>query len=206
MAWPAPGTSGTTGRPPVAIRIWRAVILRLPGCTTTVCGIDQLGAGLHGCDAGPLQAGAVEALEPRDLGVLVGDQRRPVERALLEAPAEPCRVLELVAEAAGVDQQLLGHAAADHAGAAEAVLLGDGHLGAVAGRNARRAHPAGAAADDEQVVVELAHVAVPPHAFALTDKVDEAGRTGNPRCPASVNGLRNAAGHGLGLPPTPAGR
>ena len=37
---------------------------------------------------------------------------------------KPLGVLEGVAEAAGIDQQLLRHAAADHAGAAVAVLLG----------------------------------------------------------------------------------
>ena len=88
------------------------------------------------------------------LAISVGQSKR----GALDAPAEALRVLELVAEAAGVDQQLLGHAAADHAGAAEAVLLGNRHLGAVAGGDARRAHAARAAADDEQVEVVVAHV------------------------------------------------
>ena len=41
--------------------------------------VGELGAGVHDGDAGPLQAGAVEAFEARDLLVLVGDQGRPVE-------------------------------------------------------------------------------------------------------------------------------
>ena len=122
--------------------------------------VGQLRARLQQRDAGPLQALLVEPLEARDLGVLAGDQARPVEARRRDAPAEAGRVLELVAEAAGVDQQLLGHAAADHAGAAEAILLRDRHLGAVPGGDARRPHPARPAADDEEVVVVFAHGSV----------------------------------------------
>ena len=56
---------------------------------------------------------------------LCGDQRRPVEARLADGPAEAGGILELVGEAAGVDQELLRHAAADDAGAADPVLLGD---------------------------------------------------------------------------------
>src|SRR5581483_10228034 len=57
----------------------------------------------------------------------------------------------------GVDEELLGHAAADDAGAAEAVFLRDRHLGAMPRGDAGGAHASRAAADDEEVVVELAH-------------------------------------------------
>ncbi len=117
--------------------------------------VDQLGAGREQLDARALQVGLVDAGDALDLLVLVGDQGRPVEGGRAQAPAEAFGVLELVAEAAGVDQQLLGDAAAHHAGAAVAEFLGDRHLGAVARGDARRAHAAGAGADHEQVEVEF---------------------------------------------------
>ena len=73
------------------------------------------------------------------------------------APAETLGVLEVVAEPAGVDEQLLRHAAADDAGAAEPILLGDPDPGAVLGGHARRPNAARAAADHEKVEVEFAH-------------------------------------------------
>src|SRR5262249_9067119 len=100
----------------------------------------------------------VDALKARDLPVLVGDQRGPVEAGAVQGPAEPYRVLEVVAEAAGVDEELLRHAAADHAGAAEAVFLGNLHPGTLLARDAPRAHRGRAAADDEQIEVVLAHL------------------------------------------------
>src|SRR4029079_17803386 len=100
----------------------------------------KLGAGLQYGNAGALQALSVEALQPRDLGILVGDQRRPVEFRLRQAPAEACGVLEIIAEAAGVDEQLLGHAAADHAGAAEPIIPGHSELCAASRGTWRRPH------------------------------------------------------------------
>ena len=120
-------------------------------------GIGQRRARVEAFRAGALDEAAVDALQPLDLAVLVGLQRRPVEAGALDGPAVALRVLEVVAEAAGVDEQLLGYAAADRAGAAEAVLLGNGHLGAVARRDAPGAHAARSAADDEEVEVVVAH-------------------------------------------------
>src|SRR3990172_12544687 len=74
-------------------------------------------------------------------------------------PAEPFCVGELAAIAAAIDEQLLRHAAADHAGAADAILLGDADARAELGRQPRRADPARARADDEQVVVVMSHLA-----------------------------------------------
>ena len=79
MAWPAPGISVTTGRPPVATRMTCAVTLRLPGCTTRYA---RRQARHDACMPGTpalLEAATIEALEAGDLGVLVGNQRRPVE-------------------------------------------------------------------------------------------------------------------------------
>ncbi len=84
----------------------------------------------------------VDAFEAGDLLVLVGDQRRPVERRLGDRPAIARGVRDLVVDMGGIDQELLGHAAADHAGAAHAVLFGDHHLGAMVARDAGGAYAA----------------------------------------------------------------
>src|SRR5687767_7724528 len=54
-----------------------------------------------------------------------------------------------------VNEQLFGHAAADDAGAADPVLLGDRDLGVMRCRNPRRAHAARSRAYHEQV--EIGH-------------------------------------------------
>ena len=112
------------------------------------------GAAVDDLDAGLLEIGPVDALEPVDLLVLVADQGRPVEAGLAEAPAEALRIVEIVGEAAGIDQQLLRHAAADHAGAADPILFRQHDLRAVSRRDPRRAHAAGAASDHKEVNIE----------------------------------------------------
>ena len=72
-------------------------------------------------------------------------------------PAEARGVLEFAVETRGIDQKLLRHAAADHAGAAEPVFLGDHHPRAVPRGDARGAHAARAAADDKQIDVVIGH-------------------------------------------------
>ena len=72
-------------------------------------------------------------------------------------PAEALGGLEGGGELAGVDHELLGHAAANDAGAADAVFLGDGDAGSGQRRHPRGPHSAGAGADDEEVVVVLGH-------------------------------------------------
>ena len=144
---------------------------RRPGGDQDIAGGDGSAVGLeqdrvavaqHGArgeelDAGVSSVAFVDSLEAGDLLILVGDQRRPVEAHAGGRPAEADRILEGVGEAAGIDQQLLRHAAADDAGAADPVLLGHRHLGAMAGGNPRRPHAARAGADDEEVVVVGGH-------------------------------------------------
>ena len=79
----------------------------------------------------------VELAEPGDFRILVGDQRFPVEALLADGPAIGARIVDGVAELACIDEQLLRHAAANHAGAAEAVFLGDGGANAKARRKPR---------------------------------------------------------------------
>ena len=77
-------------------------------------------------DAGIVQHAAIGARDARNIPVLVRDQRRPIEAGAFYRPAEAARVFEFLREAAGIDEELLGDAAAHDAGAAETVLFGDG--------------------------------------------------------------------------------
>jgi hypothetical protein len=88
------------------------------------------------------QGAFVDAVQPVDLAVLVGDQLRPVEGRLGDAPAEIGGVLQVVAEVRGVGKQLLRDAADVYAGAAEAAGLGDRDPRAEVGRETARANPA----------------------------------------------------------------
>ena len=67
----------------------------------------------------------VDAVQAVDFPLDVVAQGRPGVRGLGHRPAVGGGILELVRELGAVDQELLGHAAADHAGAADAVVLAD---------------------------------------------------------------------------------
>ncbi len=75
-----------------------------------------------------LENALVDLLDAVDLAILVGDQRRPVEADALGRPAEATRILKIVPEPRRINEELFRHAAADHAGAAEAVAFRDAHL------------------------------------------------------------------------------
>ncbi len=120
-------------------------------------GVFQHRAGLDHLGAALLDIGGVDGLQPRDFLVLVGDECLPVKRDGRNGPAKTRGVLDLVLDVRADHEQLFRHAAADHAGAAHPVFLGDHDPGAEAGRNARGAHAARAAPDDEQIDVELSH-------------------------------------------------
>jgi hypothetical protein len=119
--------------------------------------VQQTTVAAQHLDPGLLKKALVDPFQAVDLPVLVGDEARPVEGGLADLPAEAGSVLEVLVEVAGIDQELLGHAAADDAGAAVAVGLDNGHLGAGLRCHARRAHAARAAADDEEVEVVVRH-------------------------------------------------
>ncbi|MGY4478451.1 hypothetical protein ACVILL_005865 [Bradyrhizobium sp. USDA 3364] len=127
-------------------------------------GIFQHRAGLCDPGAGLFDIRRVGGLEPGDLLVLVGDQRRPVERDLTDAPAEAGCVLDLLVDVAADHEQLLRHAAADDAGAAHPVLFGDHDLGAIIGGDAGGTNAARTTTDDKQVDVILGHgnLSLPP--------------------------------------------
>ena len=117
-------------------------------------GVDQFGALLDQLDARLVEVGAIDRGQARDFALLGRHQRRPIETPRPDAPAEPFGVGKIVGEAARVDQQLLGHAAANDAGSADAEFLRDDDLRAMLGRDSRRPNPARTGADDEQVDVE----------------------------------------------------
>src|SRR5262249_37413212 len=83
---------------------------------------------------------------------------RPVELRFVQRPAVAGRVLEFVGKARGIDEQLLGNAAADHTSPADAVLLGDQDARAVTGGDPRRAHAARAGANDDEIEVMISHI------------------------------------------------
>ncbi len=90
-----------------------------------VCILDEC-AILENGDAGIVQHTAIGARDARDVLVLVGDERRPVEARAFDVPAEATGIFEFFGERARIDQELLGDAAAYHAGAAKPIVLGDG--------------------------------------------------------------------------------
>src|SRR3546814_6431676 len=98
--------------------------MRISDWSSDVCSSD-----LQSLHAGIGQQRLVDALQAVDLPVLVGDQGRPVEAGGRHRPAEAGGILEVLVEVGGVGQQLFRHAAADDAGAAVAVGLGDGQIG-----------------------------------------------------------------------------
>src|SRR5690606_1166849 len=115
------------------------------------------GAAVDQVDAGLAEVGRVDARQAGDLDILGLEEGRPVELRPLEGPAVALGDLQGVADLGGHDHELLRHAAADDAGAADAEPLGDGHALAAEGGQSGRADAAGAGADDEEVVVVVGH-------------------------------------------------
>ena len=135
---------------------------------------NHLGAVLENRAPGLLDAARIEFAQAFNFGVLVGDQGLPIEALFARRPPIGAGVFNRVAEFARVDEQLFRYAAAYHAGAAEAVFLGNRRAHAEAGSQPRGAHAARAPADDKQIVVEFHHdlpgwmrVRRPPHPSPL---------------------------------------
>jgi len=94
-------------------------------------------------------------------------QDRPVEPLLRHVPAEHRRIVEILGEMRAVDEQFLGHAAADDARAADLIFLGHGDARAIGRGNARSAHAARSGTDYEQVKIRHS---IPPRCAALCSK------------------------------------
>jgi glyoxylase-like metal-dependent hydrolase (beta-lactamase superfamily II) len=108
-------------------------------------------------DARAFEQPDVDGVQAVDFGLDVVAQGRPRVRGFGQRPAIGRSVLELVRELGAIDQELLRHAAPDHAGAADPVVLADANARTMAGRDARSAHTARTGADDEKIVI-IRHV------------------------------------------------
>ena len=120
-----PGVDGMLGQPPVAIRMCSARSARSP--TATLCASTRRARPVDARDARVVEQLGVDAVQPRDLDVLVRDQALPLEAGRADVPAVRGGVGEVVPVVRGVDEELLRDAADVHAGAAEASLLDDRH-------------------------------------------------------------------------------
>jgi hypothetical protein len=118
-------------------------------------GTGDQAAVLDDLDARLFEIDRVGLLEPGDFLFLGRHQGWPVERGI-DLPAEAGGNVEQVVETGGIDIELLGHATADDAGAADAEFLDDGDPGAIGGSHTGRPHTAGTGADDDEVVA-IAH-------------------------------------------------
>ncbi len=104
-----------------------------------------------------VQRVGIGLVEPVDLGQHIIAQPRPIKAQIGHIPAEIARVRQILGKMGAIDEQLLGHAAANDAGAADAEFLGNRHPRAVRGGDPRGAHPARSGANHEQVIVEIGH-------------------------------------------------
>lgn len=96
---------------------------------------------------------AVDAIEPRNFAVLVGDQLRPVELRVFQRPAKPRSLLEVVGEVRAVHQQLFRHAADVDAGPAQVTAFRNRHFRPVARGKTRGPHTAGTGANHKQIKI-----------------------------------------------------
>ncbi len=96
------------GRLPVAMRILSAVTRRPSLRSRDGMRILEHGAVARRSSPRRLRRSCDRWLRGGDLLVLVGDQGRPVEARLADAPAIAGGVVEILAEMAGIDEQLLG--------------------------------------------------------------------------------------------------
>ncbi len=117
----------------------------------------QLGPAGAGAHPGLVQQALIARLEPAGLGVLRRGQTGEVEHRLAQLPAIGRGIGKGLRELRAVHEDLLRHAAAQHAGAAEPVGFADRDPGALGRRVAAGRHAAGAGADGDQVEIVAGH-------------------------------------------------
>ena len=163
--------------------------------------IFQCAADLEQIDAGIAQEIDVDAVEAVDLGVLVGDERGPVEARRPGVPAEGPGILEVLAVMGAIDQELFGDAAANDAGAADPKFLAHADAGAVRGGDPGRAHPTRAGADDEEVVIGCRHRRSPrPLGAQSTASANRpTGRSSIGQCRSAAASPSTTAAHQTGV-------
>ena len=94
-------------------------------------GACQLRALVEDRDIVVGQCVGVGALDPGHFGEHIVAQHRPVEALGRDVPAEHRGIVQVLGKMGAVDEQLLGHAAADDAGPADPILLGHRDPGAM---------------------------------------------------------------------------
>jgi len=114
-------------------------------------GIRQAAPAAHQLHPRLLQKADVQLVEPIHLRPHAAEQFGAVALAGSHAPAVAGGIRQQVAHGGAVHQQLLGHAAADHAGAAHPIPLHDRHPRAVGRGPLGRRQAAGAGADHHQI-------------------------------------------------------
>src|SRR5579862_5382044 len=117
--------------------------------------IDDTAARLE--QGAVLQQVAIDAFEPVDLPILVGDELAPIEAGRAHRPAIGFGILEGIGESRAVDEQLLRHAAADDASAADAAVLANADPRAIGSGAPRRRDAARSRADGEKIEIILRH-------------------------------------------------
>ena len=120
-------------------------------------GVDQSGAAMDDLDAGITEQAFIDAVQALDFGILVVDKGAPIKTFGFGVPAEGGGIGEVVMEVGGIDEHLLGDTADIDAGAAHEHIFGDRHAGAIISRESGGADPAGAGANDKQVVFVVGH-------------------------------------------------
>ncbi|MNE45857.1 hypothetical protein D3C80_1401700 [compost metagenome] len=122
-------------------------------------GPKQASMGFEQLDAAVDQQVAVDAVEARDLAVLVADQGFPVEIGLLQRPAVTLGLFEVIGEMRAVDEQFFRHAADVDAGAAQVTALGHRHFRPETRGEARSAHTTGTGTNYKQIEI-VGHLSV----------------------------------------------
>ena len=112
-------------------------------------GVDKFGALFDDFDAGIHEVAVIDAGQAVDFGMHGCRENLVVVGHLADAPAIPPGMLDVLSVAAGIDHELFRHTAADDAGAAHPVFFRHRDFGSRKRSQARGAHTAGTASDDE---------------------------------------------------------
>ncbi len=95
----------------------------------------------------------IDTRQAVDFGTHRGGEDLMVVGHIADTPAIALGMLDVFPVAAGIDHEFLGHTAADDAGSAHPVFLGDADPGSGKGRKSRCTHAARTSSDNEEVIV-----------------------------------------------------
>src|SRR5271166_6279199 len=154
--------------------------------------IDQHAPPFDQLDPAILQHAAIDLREPLDLTVLGVDQGGPVEARHGHRPAKAGGIGKGVGKLRAIDEQLLRHAAADHAGAADAAFFANPDACAVAAGAARAGDAPRSGSDREHVEIIARHRGLTPLSQVL--RSSGCHKIAAPASLDSVDRYRSAAG------------